>query len=112
MCSKRKIISYSPEERDEVIKYFVETFGNVNRILKEEKTKKLVREIMISSPIEKRPYYVISSLGMGAQLMKNIPENEKKHGIGRCELLMYLPKEWNLKVRDYDNYWPISWLKG
>lgn len=112
MCFKYKVIEYSQEEREEVIKYFVETFGNVNRLLKEGKTKRLVRELMISYPTDKRPYYVISTLGMGAQSMKNVPEKERNHGIGRCELLMYLPKDWNLKVRDYDNYWPISWLRG
>ncbi|HHT82353.1 MAG TPA: suppressor of fused domain protein [Acholeplasmataceae bacterium] len=113
MCFfKSKIEKYSKKDLYTVTNHIINTFGLVEKKLRETKSKYIERTILISKPSEKRPYYTLTTVGMGARVMRNIPQSLRKEGVGRAELLICLPKNWDLKDRDEKWYWPIAYLRA
>lgn len=112
MCFKPKLHTYSKKDLYRVTNHILKTFGLVETKLKESKSKYIERTILVSKPSEKRPYYTLTTLGMGAAMMKNIPPSYRNQGVGRAELLICLPADWDLKNRDEKWFWPISYLRA
>lgn len=113
MCFfKPKLQQYSKADLYRVTTHIIKNFGLVETKLKESKSKHIERTILISKPSEERPYYTLTTLGMGAAVMKNIPPSYRKQNIGRAELLICLPADWDLKSRDEKWFWPISYLRA
>ncbi len=49
-------------------------------------------------------------MGMGAHKM-NVPEQFESYNVGRAELLIKLPSNWDINSDDEKWYWPIRLLK-
>lgn len=113
MCFfKPKLQQYSKKDLYIVTNHIIKNFGLVETKLKETQSRYIERTILISKPSEERPFYTLTTLGMGARVMRNIPPSFAKEGVGRAELLICLPKDWELKNRDEKWFWPISYLKA
>ncbi len=113
MCFFRpKLHVYSKKDNYTITNHIIKTFGLVETKLKETQSRHIKRTILISKPSESRPYYTLTTVGMGAQVMRNIPPSYRKDGVGRAELLICLPKNWDLKNRDEKWFWPIAYLKA
>ncbi|HPX71660.1 MAG TPA: suppressor of fused domain protein [Acholeplasmataceae bacterium] len=113
MCFfKPKLHQYSKKDLYTVTNHIIKTFGLVETKLRETKSKHIERTILISKPSEKRPFYTLTTLGMGAAPMKNLPPSVRKEGFGRAELLICLPSTWDSKDRDEKSFWPIAYLRA
>lgn len=69
------------------------------------------RDIYFIKATEDRPYHILLSCGMSALPMK-VPEDINSSEF--AEIVMLLPKEWNLNYESFDderNYWPIRVMK-
>ncbi len=109
---KPKLEKYSKADLYKVTNHIIKTFGLVETKLKETQSKHIVRTILISKPSEARPFYTLTTVGMGARVMKNIPPSFRQEGVGRAELLICLPPTWDLKDRDEKWFWPIAYLRA
>ena len=70
-------------------------------------------DICIVPPSEKRDYYTLVTMGMGAHRMK-VPEELAEYKLERAELAIALPRDWKLdqeSMKDERWYWPIRLLK-
>jgi hypothetical protein len=109
---KPKLEKYSKADLYKVTNHIIKTFGLVTTKLKESKSKYIERTILVSKPSESRPFYTLTTVGMGAAVMKNIPPSYRQSGIGRAELLICLPPDWDLKNREDKWFWPIAYLRA
>lgn len=114
MCFfKPKLQTYSKKDLYTVTNHIINTFGLVQTKLKETKSKYIERTILISKPSEERPFYTLTTLGMGAAIMKNIPQvYRKEQKVGRAELLICLPPTWKIDSREEKWFWPVAYLKA
>lgn len=64
-------------------------------------------DVFCAHPTEEKPYYVIMTSGLSEYAMKC-----EKNEDSRCELMMLLPKDWNIQSTASTLWnWPISVLK-
>ena len=113
MCFFRpKLHTYSKKDLYTVTNHIIKTFGLVETKLSESQSKYIERMILISKPSEERPFYTLTTLGMGADVMKNVPPSYREKHVGRSELLICLPQTWDLRSRDEKWFWPISYLRA
>ncbi len=70
-------------------------------------------DICVVPPSEKRDYYTLVTMGMGAHRM-NVPEELAEYKLERAELVIALPPDWKLDEESLKNErwcWPIGLLK-
>jgi hypothetical protein len=92
---------------DHITKYF----GEYENVFHEIISPDIHVDIAIINPTQKRDYYVLVTIGMGAHRMK-LPADLEGKGFDRAELLVCLPPDWNMQnFKDERWYWPLRWLK-
>lgn len=101
---------YSEKELDEYEAFIQENFGPFDEVLHEIVSSDIHLDIIIVPPTEEDNYYKLITMGMGAYSM-NVPENLREEELEHAELILYLPKYWNIKSPDEKDYWPIRYLK-
>lgn len=101
---------YSEKELDEYDAFIQENFGSFDEVFHEIVSPDIHLDIIIVPPTEEDNYYKLITMGMGAYSM-NVPENLREHELEHAELVLYLPKYWNIKSEDEKDYWPIRYLK-
>ena len=62
-------------------------------------------EVMVLGATEKRPYKVLSTLGLSHYKM-HVPEHLAGYGLEYAELVMAIPADWPIEEGD----WPVQWL--
>lgn len=102
--------SYYPEEKEAVLNYLEENFGEYYVIKDEDEDFPKV-ELLVFPPNEERNHYVVSTVGMGHSIMRSMPEELLQEGYGRLELLVALPKDWDIYSTEPEYTWPLEWLK-
>ncbi|MCH5208087.1 MAG: suppressor of fused domain protein [Oscillospiraceae bacterium] len=102
---------YDEEELDAVEDHIEEYFGEFPTIFHEIKSPDIHCDIYIVPPTEKRDYYTLITVGMGAHIM-DIPEGLDAEELGRAELMICLPKSWKIGESSPEWFWPISLLKN
>lgn len=105
-------LSYSPKEMKAVKKHIAKYFGKNDYVLHSFDPSEPHVDIIIIPPQEKRPFYTLVTLGMGALYM-NLPEEVMSCVCPRAELLLYLPADWKLdeeSIKKGPYGWPISCL--
>lgn len=103
------IIRYSEEEYTKFCNFFENEFGDYE-IIKGEKFDDIDVDFILSKPREDRPYFVVSTLGMGALYMDKMPKELRDNGYGRFEILCYLPQDWDIYSEEEVYKWPFTWL--
>lgn len=105
------IESYSEGDLELLEAHINKHFGPFEAVFHEIVSTDIHVDIAISEPTPERNHYVLCTIGMGAKLMKAMPEEYRAMGYGRLELLVALPADWDIKSPDEKWYWPLRWLK-
>lgn len=113
--TKAKPEIYSEEEMDRLEQFIEEHFGDYQKVFHEIVSPDIHVDIVIIEPNEKRNYYTLVTMGMGAHRM-NVPKELADRKLERAELVVCLPPDWKLPTEEtpYDAeqwYWPLRWLK-
>ena len=104
---------YTGEEMKAVEGHIQQYFGKFENVFHELSSPDIHVDICVVPPSEKRDYYTLVTMGMGAHRM-NVPEELAEYRLERAELAIALPGNWKLKREDLKNeqwYWPIRLLK-
>ena len=104
---------YIEEEMEAVEGHIQQYFGKFENVFHELSSPDIHVDICVVPPSEKRDYYTLVTMGMGAHRM-NVPEELAEYKLERAELAIALPGNWKLKHEDLKNerwYWPIRLLK-
>ncbi len=102
---------YDEEDLYALEDHIEEYFGEFPTIFHEISSPDIHCDIYIVPPTEKRDYYTLITVGMGAHIM-NVPEELSEEENGRAELLMCLPKNWKIGENADEWFWPMSLLKN
>ena len=89
------------------------TFGAFENVFHELVSPDIHVDICVVPPSEKRDYYTLVTMGMGAHRM-NVPEELAEYKLERAELAIALPPDWKLdeeSLKEEQWYWPIGLLK-
>lgn len=104
---------YTEEEMEAIEGHIQQYFGKFENVFHELSSPDIHVDICVVPPSEKRDYYTLVTMGMGAHRM-NVPEELAEYKLERAELSIALPGNWKLKHEDLKNerwYWPIRLLK-
>ena len=104
---------YTEEEMEAVEGHIQQYFSEFENVFHELSSPDIHVDICVVPPSEKRDYYTLVTMGMGAHRM-NVPEELAEYKLERAELAIALPGNWKLKREDLKNerwYWPIRLLK-
>lgn len=102
---------YEEEETEALEEHIKEYFGDFPTVFHEIVSPDIHCDICIVPPTDKRNYYTLITMGMGAHIM-NIPDDLAVEELGRAELLICLPPEWKVGENSDEWFWPISLLKN
>lgn len=101
---------YTEQELNEYEAFIQENLGAYEQVFHEIASPDIHLDIIIVPPTEEFPFYKLVTMGMGAYAM-NVPENLKEYELEHAELVLYLPKDWNIQSPEEKDYWPIRYLK-
>ncbi len=102
---------YTDEEMTAVEEHIKEYFGDFPTVYHEVYSPDIHVDVCCVPPNEKRNYYTLITMGMGAHVM-NVPEELQAQGLGRAELLICLPPDWKLGEPSDEWYWPLGLIKN
>ena len=108
--TNREPIVYNDAEKAAVVKHIEAAFGPIDQVLHELYSPDIHVDIGVVGPTERRPYYTLVTMGMGARPM-NVPDELADWELERAELLLTLPADWPLDDGAEEWYWPIGLLK-
>lgn len=108
---KNGMILYTERELDEYESYIEKKFGKYDKVLHEIVSPDIHLDIIIVSPTDESPFYKLITMGVGAYRM-NVPKEINHCELEHAELIVYLPKEWDLSSENETDYWPIRILKA
>lgn len=100
---------YDPDDMAAIDEHIQKYFGEAPTVLHEIKSEDIHVDVYVVPPTEKRNYYTLITMGMGAHEMNTPEELENK---SRAELLMCLPPDWKIGEDALEWYWPIGMLKS
>lgn len=109
-----KHMQYSEEEMSAVQQHIESCLGESEFVLHELISPDIHVDIIVIPPTDERPYYTLTTLGMGAYRMR-LPREMRGITPARCELCITLPPHWQLdkeSLKQEEWYWPIRWLKN
>lgn len=104
---------YTEEEMSSVEQHIKRSFGEFDHVFHELVSPDIHVDICVVPPSEKRDYYTLVTMGMGAHRM-NVPEELAEYKLERAELAVALPSDWKLdeeSMKDERWYWPVCLLK-
>ena len=101
---------YTHDEMTCVMSHIEKSFGSVTNILHEVVSPDIHIDICVIPPHDESAYYTLVTMGMGAHRM-NVPDELKEKLLERAELVIALPKDWDIQSKDRQWYWPIRLLK-
>ena len=104
---------YSEDEMSAIEQHIKNTFGEFENVLHELDSPDIHVDICVVPPSERRNYYTLVTMGMGAHRM-NVPEELAEYKLERAELAIALPPDWKLdkdSMQEERWYWPVGLLK-
>ena len=104
---------YSEDEMSAIEQHIKNTFGEFENVFHELVSPDIHVDICVAPPSERRNYYTLVTMGMGAHRM-NVPKELAEYKLERAELAIALPPDWKLdeeSLKDERWYWPIGLLK-
>ncbi|MGM9795573.1 MAG: suppressor of fused domain protein [Candidatus Aphodosoma sp.] len=104
-------IYYCEEEYNEIENYIENSFGEIYRVGDVEGLKEYGVDLAVIKPTAGKPYYTLSTIGLGAHRIDNDEETRHEiHAPDYCEFVMYLPTDWNVTddgCEKPENFWPV-----
>ena len=104
---------YSEDEMSAIEQHIKNTFGEFENVFHELVSPDIHVDICVVPPSERRNYYTLVTMGMGAHRM-NVPKELAEYKLERAELAIALPPDWKLdkdSMQEQRWYWPIGLLK-
>ena len=104
---------YSEDEMSAIEQHIKNTFGEFENVFHELVSPDIHVDICVVPPSERRNYYTLVTMGMGAHRM-NVPKELAEYNLERAELAIALPPDWKLdkdSMQEQRWYWPIGLLK-
>lgn len=101
---------YDEAQWDAVDGHITQYFGKYASVFHEILSPDIHVDICVISPNEKRDYYTLVTMGMGAHRM-NVAAQLAEHKLERAELVIALPPDWKVGENDEVWYWPTRLLK-
>jgi tetratricopeptide (TPR) repeat protein len=104
---------YSEDEMSAIEQHIQSTFGVFDQVLHELDSPDIHVDICVVPPSERRNYYTLVTMGMGAHRM-NVPKELAEYKLERAELAIALPPDWKLdkdSMQEQRWYWPVGLLK-
>ncbi len=104
---------YSEDEMSAIEQHIQSTFGAFDQVLHELDSPDIHVDICVVPPSERRNYYTLVTMGMGAHRM-NVPKELAEYKLERAELAIALPPDWKLdkdSMQEQRWYWPVGLLK-
>ena len=104
---------YSEDEMSAIEQHIQSTFGAFDQVFHELDSPDIHVDICVVPPSERRNYYTLVTMGMGAHRM-NVPKELAEYKLERAELAIALPPDWKLdkdSMQEQRWYWPIGLLK-
>lgn len=104
---------YSEDEMSAIEQHIKNTFGEFENVLHELDSPDIHVDICVVPPSERRNYYTLVTMGMGAHRM-NVPKELAEYNLERAELAIALPPDWKLdkdSMQEERWYWPVGLLK-
>lgn len=99
---------------EEICVHFEKYIGEPENVFHELMSEYVHIDVHWIKPTDERPYHVLFTTGMSDYPMYLPKDLENPTEFSHAELMVYLPKEWNLDEDSFDddnNYWPIYFLK-
>lgn len=90
---------YTHDEMTCVMSHIEKSFGSVTNILHEIVSPDIHVDICVIPPHDESAYYTLVTMGMGAHRM-NVPDELKEKLLERAELVIALPKDWDIQSKD------------
>ncbi len=111
---KQKEISepkvYTYEQLQKIEDHIEKHFGLIENYLQETDTDDIKLNIYALPPSEKNRCLTLVTAGMGAYEM-NVPEDLTDNKLSRCELIITLPPDWNIRSEELEDCWPLHLMK-
>ena len=104
---------YSEDEMSAIEQHIKNTFGEFENVFHELDSPDIHVDICVVPPSERRNYYTLVTMGMGAHRM-NVPKELAEYKLERAELAIALPPDWKLdkdSMQEERWYWPVGLLK-
>ena len=104
---------YSEDEMSAIEQHIKNTFGEFENVFHELDSPDIHVDICVVPPSERRNYYTLVTMGMGAHRM-NVPKELAEYKLERAELAIALPPDWKLdkdSMQEQRWYWPVGLLK-
>ena len=104
---------YSEDEMSAIEQHIQSTFGAFDQVFHELDSPDIHVDICVVPPSERRNYYTLVTMGMGAHRM-NVPKELAEYKLERAELAIALPPDWKLdkdSMQEERWYWPVGLLK-
>ena len=104
---------YTEEEMSAIEQHIKNTFGEFENVFHELISPDIHVDICVVPPSERRNYYTLVTMGMGAHRM-NVPKELAEYKLERAELAIALPPDWKLdedSMQEERWYWPVGLLK-
>lgn len=104
---------YSEDEMSAIEQHIQSTFGAFDQVFHELDSPDIHVDICVVPPSERRNYYTLVTMGMGAHRM-NVPKELAEYKLERAELAIALPPDWKLdkdSMQEQRWYWPVGLLK-
>lgn len=101
---------YLEEEVNEYESYIETSLGKYDDVFHEIVSPDIHLDIIIIPPTDTHPFYKLVTMGMGAYMM-NVPKDFREYQLEHAELVIYLPKDWDIQSSKEEDYWPIRYLK-
>jgi len=97
---------YSEKDLEILESFIEENFGQYENVFHEFVSDIVHVDIAIIEPNPTKDYYTLVTIGTGAKKMNNIDE------YNRVEILIHLPKDWEVHSNEEKWYWPIRLIKS
>ena len=95
MKNKNESFFYDDNEITVLENHIEEYFGKFHDVYHEIVSPDIHVDIAIIPPDEKRDFYTLVTMGMGAYKM-NVPGGLKEYRLERAELMVTLPSDWKI----------------
>lgn len=101
---------YSLSQIKSIEAHIEKYFGKIAYVNHEIVSPDIHLDIYVVEPTREKDYYTLITVGMGAHKM-NVPKGYNKNKCSRAELIITLPKSWELSLEAEKWYWPTRLLK-
>ena len=101
---------YTPDQFAAIRAFLKGRMGEISQVLHDPFPKGVQVDIAVIPPTEEKPFYILCTVGMGAHPM-HLPAEFSGAGLGRAELVLSLPADWQFGSGEDRWNWPIRLLK-